>query len=75
MSEDIEDLELLYPLLSEFGTSIGFTDEMLEGNEDAQVYGRSLVEFLWVEVGTDLDPCDGMSDGRDVVKLGKLGKR
>ena len=25
---------------------------------------RSLVEFLWVEVGTEVGPCDGMSDGR-----------
>ena len=30
-----------------------------------KVEGRSLVEFLGVKVGTEVGPCDGMSEGRD----------
>ena len=42
---------------------------MFERNEYGKVEGRSLVEVLWGEVGTELGPCDGMSDGRYFVKL------
>ena len=48
---------------------------MFEGNEDGKVEGRSLVEFLWVDFGTELDPCDGITDGGDVVKMGVLVER
>ena len=46
---------------------------MFEVNEDGKVEGGSFVEFMRVEVGTELGSCDGISDGRDVVKLGGLG--
>ena len=42
---------------------------MFEENEDVKVEGRALVEFIWVEVGTELSPCDGMSYGRDDRKV------
>ena len=42
---------------------------MFEGNKYGKVEGRSLVEFLWVEVGTEVGPCDGISYGMDVGKL------
>ena len=29
---------------------------MFEGNEDVKVEGRSLVDILWVEVGTEIGP-------------------
>ena len=32
-------------------------------NEDGKVEGRSCVEFLSVEIGTELGPCDGLLDG------------
>ena len=48
---------------------------MFEGNEDGKVERRSLVEFLWLEVGTEVGPCDRMSYGRDVVKLEGSGER
>ena len=48
---------------------------MFEVNEDGKVEGRSLLEFLWVEVGADVGSCDGMSDGRDVVKLEVSGEK
>ena len=31
--------------------------------------GRSPVEFMWVEFGTEVGPCDGRATGRDVGKL------
>ena len=40
---------------------------MFEGNEYGKVDGRSLVEFPWVEFGTEVGSRDGISDGRDVV--------
>ena len=46
---------------------------MFEGNEDDKVEGRSLEDLLWVEVGTEVGPCDRMSYGRDVVELEGLG--
>ena len=42
------------------GYEIGFSDEMFEGNEYGKVYGRSLVDFLWVKFGTEVGPCDGI---------------
>ena len=42
---------------------------MFEGNEDGKVGERSLVDLMWVEVGTEVGPCDGMSDGRDFGKM------
>ena len=35
----------------------------------------SIVELLWVEVVTELVPCDGISDGRDVGKMEIWGDR
>ena len=58
---------------SESGSERGLLDEMFEVNEDGKVEGGSFVEFMRVEVGTELGSCDGISDGRDVVKLGGLG--
>ena len=37
---------LWFLLGAEIGYEIGFSDEMLEGNEDVKVEGGSLVEFL-----------------------------
>ena len=45
-----------------------------KGNKDDKVLGRSLVDLLWVEVGTELGPCDEMSDGRNVEELEGLGE-
>ena len=45
---------------AEGGSKIGFSYNMFEGNEDDKVEDRSLV------VGTEVGPCDGMSDVRDV---------
>ena len=42
---------------------------MFEVNEDGKVEGRSLVYFLWLEVGTEVGPCDGISDRRYAGKL------
>ena len=42
---------------------------MFEENEDGKVEGRSLVEFLWDEVGTELGPCGGISDGIDIGEM------
>ena len=39
------------------------------------VEGRSLIEFLWIEVETEVGPCDGMSYGRNVRKLEVSGER
>ena len=36
---------------------------MFELNEYDKVEGSSLVYFLWVEVGTEIGPCDGIADG------------
>ena len=47
---------------------------MFEGNEDDKVEGRSLEDLLWVEVGTEVGPCDVMSDGRDVEELDGFGE-
>ena len=54
---------------SEGGYYIGFSDKTSEVNEGEKVEGRSLVDFLGVEIGTEVGPCDGMSDGRDVGEL------
>ena len=48
---------------------------MFEGNEDVKVEGRSIVDILWVEVGTEIGPCDGMSDGGYFGKLEEPGER
>ena len=48
---------------------------MFELNQYGKVGGRLFVEFLLVEFGTDVGPCDGMSDGRDAGKLDVLGER
>ena len=42
---------------------------MFEVNEDGKVGGRSLVDFLWGEVVTEVGTCDEMLDERDVGKL------
>ena len=42
---------------------------MFEGNEYVNVEGRSILELLWVEVGTKVGPCDVMWDGSDVGKI------
>ena len=42
---------------------------MFEGNEDGKFEGRSLVEILWVKVGTEVGPCDEILYGRDVGKM------
>ena len=57
----------------EGGSKIGFSDKMFEGNEDNKFKCRSLVDFLWVEVGIEVVPCDGISEGRDIGELEGLG--
>ena len=52
---------------------MGLSADVFEVNEDGKVEDRSIVDFLWVKVGTDVDTCDGMSDGRDFGKLEGLG--
>ena len=47
---------------------------MFEGNEDYKIEGKSLVDLLWVKVGTKVGSCDGISDGRDVGELEGLGE-
>ena len=42
---------------------------MFEGNEDRKVEGGLLVVVLWVEVGTEVGPCDGISYGSYFRKL------
>ena len=61
--------------MTEVGYEIGLSDEMFEINEDGKVEVRSIVEFMWLEVGTELGPCDGMSNGRDVGKQEDAGER
>ena len=48
---------------------------MFKGNQDGNIGGGSIMEFLWVEVGTGVSPCDGISDGKDVGKLEVSGER
>ena len=60
---------------SEGGSKIDFSDDKFEGNEYGKVEGRLLVELLWVEFETELGPCEGISDGRDVVKMEVFGER
>ena len=48
---------------------------MFEGNEDGKVEGRTFLDLLWVEVVTEVGPCDGMSDGRGIGKLEVSGER
>ena len=40
---------------------------MFEGNKDDKVKGRSLILVIWVEVGTGVGPCDGISAGSYVL--------
>ena len=48
---------------------------MFEGNKDDKVKGRSLILVIWVEVGTGVGPCDGVSSGSYVLKLEESGER
>ena len=48
---------------------------MLEGNEYGKVEGRSFVDLLWAEIGTEVGLCDGMSAERDVGKLEGTGEK
>ena len=47
---------------------------MFERYENGKVEDRSLVDFLWVEVGTKVFLCGKSSDGRDVGKPEGLGE-
>ena len=57
----------------EGGYEIGFLNDMFKGNKYDVVEVSSLVDFLWVEVETEVVPCDRMSNGRDFGELDGLG--
>ena len=62
-SEKLTDSALRYSLGAEGLSEIGFSDEIFEEEKCGKFDGSSLVEFLWVEVRTEVGPCDRMSDG------------
>ena len=60
---------------SQGGYKIGFFNEIFEGNEYGKVEVSSTIEFMWVKVGTEVGPCDGMEDQRDVGNMDGSGDR
>ena len=71
----MEGSALLSSLGAEVGSGIGFSYGMFKLNSYDKVDLRSLVEFLWIEVGTEVVSCDRISDERYVGKLEGLCER